>query len=894
MSWTTERWAAIETLFHDVAQLPPPARVARLDAARAGDPELARAVERLLAADGDGEDELIDRGAVGVLRGKDPLLQARFGPFQLVERIAEGGMGAVYRARRADGAFDQDVAVKVLRLGLSTTGMRERFARERQTLARLVHPNVARLLDGGTTEQGVPFFAMELIDGLPLDRWCDERRASLRQRLQLFATVCRAVHFAHQNLVVHLDLKPNNILVDAHGTPKLLDFGVAGLLEDVTAATGTATRSRPLTPEYASPEQLRGEPLSTAADVYALGVVLYELLCGVRPFRAAAAGEAALLRAVSETGALRPSAAVTTGDDQAAGAERARRRGQSIAGLHRSLRGDLDRIVLMALRKEPQRRYASCQEFADDVERWLRGFPVLAREPSWGYRACRFVQRNRTLAGAIALVAITLVTGIVSTLHMARVARGERDAAEAAKLRVEHEMGHARIEATSNGIVASFLGDTLLSSGLVASAAARDRLRALIQQRAGRLRRQHEGAPHLLANVLDALGRAAAAIDAFADAEALIEEASGIRVAHLGQDSLEHALSLTSLGRLRYQQGRFADAAAALQEAYRLHKTCPHDVHTDVAVAANDLAAAARALGNRDRARELHLEALALRRAGGDEALVAESLNNLANSERDPARQQFLEEALAIRARVLGEDDPLTIQTLANLGRAAVSRLDHAAARPLLRDAVERSRRIGGLGTDNLSMALSSLAYVELQLGEPAAAAAAIDEALAIDRQRFGDAHPRVATDHEIRASILGRRGDHVATIDAWREVLRIRRAALPAGHRDIANTLSSLGGALARAGRADEAIAVLHESLAVYAVAPSRGPADVADAQVNLADAFERAGRFDEAERALLEALPVYEREAVRQPMLPELRKRIAEFYQRRGRPDDAARYRD
>src|SRR5688572_14980809 len=229
MAWTRERWTRIEALFHEASQCAGAERGSLLAAACAGDDELRAEVERLLAADED-HDELIDHGFAVALRGRDPLLDHRFGAFRLVERIADGGMGVVYRALRVDGDFTQDAAVKVLRLGLSTAAMRERFARERQTQARLVHPNVARLLDGGTTEQGVPFFAMELIDGVPIDRFCDEQKATLRQRLSLFATVCRAVQFAHQNLIVHLDLKPGNILVDVHGVPKLVDFGVAGLL----------------------------------------------------------------------------------------------------------------------------------------------------------------------------------------------------------------------------------------------------------------------------------------------------------------------------------------------------------------------------------------------------------------------------------------------------------------------------------------------------------------------------------------------------------------------------------------------------------------------------------------------------------------------------------------
>ncbi|HEX5051722.1 MAG TPA: serine/threonine-protein kinase [Planctomycetota bacterium] len=895
MTWTRERWARIEALFHDVAQRDVADRASHLAVACGGDDELHAAVLRLLAADG--ADDLLDEGVAVALRGKDPLLQAQFGPFRLVERIADGGMGTVYRAHRVHGDFEQEAAVKVLRLGLLTDSMRDRFARERQTLARLVHPNVARLLDGGTTDQGVPFFAMEFIDGVPVDRFCDEQKATVRQRLSLFTTICRAVHFAHQNLIVHLDLKPSNILVDEHGVPKLLDFGVAGLLEGVAQSTAaaTATRSRPLTPEYASPELLRGEPVSTAADVYSLGIVLYELLAGTRPFRPTRS-DLKLLRAVCETDALRPSTTFAEAGEQDVAASRharAERRSSTAGEMVRSLRGDLDRIVAKAMRKEPDRRYASCQEFAEDVERHLRGFPVAAREASVGYRASKFVRRNLVLVLAAAAVLLALLGGIAATLHMASVAEAERDVATAARRQVEHEVEHARIEATSSSLTASFLSDTILSSTFLTDSQQRANVLETIERKAAQVRAEYAGREHLCANLLDALGRACASFDAFEPAEALIREAAAIRLAQFGKDSLEQALSLGSLGRLFYTQGRLAEALDALRERYRLHKQCPIDVHTDVALAANDLAAAERAAGNRERARELHLEALALRRAGGDPVLVAESLNNLANSEPDlKVARAHLEEALRLRREVLGPDDALTIQTSTNLGSLAITEGDFAAAQRLLRDAVAQHRRLGGLGVDGLAVALRSLAYAELRQGESGPARAAIDEALTLDRQRLGPSHLRVASDLEVRANIEAQDGALPAAVETWREVLRVRRAALPEGHRQIALTQCSLGAALARAGRVPEAIAVLGEASANQEAALPAAAADLVDTKVHLADAFERAGDMQAAEQQLLAALQLctdHGEAAVRAGLA---RGRLRAFYERRDRPADAARF--
>lgn len=814
-SWTTERWLAIEQAFASATELPTAERIPFVEANYRHDPTLCAELLRLLAADTAPADGLLDGGADALLRGKDALLGTRFGAFRLVERIAEGGMGWVYRAERVEGDFAQDVAVKVLRVGLPTEAQRERFARERRTQARLVHPNVVRLLDGGTNAQGVPFIAMERIDGLPVTRHADAARLSVRQRVELFIQICRAVHFAHQNLVVHLDLKPSNVLVDLHGAPKLLDFGVAALLEDVgDGGDAHANRNRPLTPDYASPEQLRGDTVSTAADVYSLGAMLHELLTG-----------------------RRPSAPVADLSSQ------------------RPLHGDLSHVVQKALRTEPKERYASCEAFASDLQRHLLGFPVEAIEPSLGYRLRRFVARNRVATSLGALVVLALAGGLVLTLRMAQVAAQQRDRADLARTQAEHEMAHARIEATSSGIVASLLGDTLLSSDFVSSPDQRARLLRILRQRAAQVRRQHVATTdlHLRANLLDALGRACLSMDAYEDAEELLREARELRVAQFGAESLEHAMSLGSLGKLEYQRGRLDAAIAALQESYRLHTTCPPGVHTDVAMAANDLAAAERSLGHRDRARELHEQALRLRRGPGDDetVAVAESLNNLANCARTPAEAlDHLRLALAIRTRLLGIDDPLTLQSQVNLARASMGQGDLAAAEPLLRQAVGAYRDLGALGSDGLAQALLSLAQVELRNQRPAAALQRGTEALQLERDRFGDLHPRVALAFDLRAAMHEAAGDRAAALADWREALRIRRAVLPEGHRDLARSLTALGTMLANADDRDAAATLLEEAVQCHLQAAPPRPQELADVRARLVALYTRLDRPADAAR--------------------------------------------
>ena len=337
----------------------------------------------------------------------------RIGPYRVVRELGRGGMGAVYLAERADGQYEQRVALKLIKRGMDTEQVLARFRAERQILASLDHPNIARLLDGGSTEQGVPFFAMEYIEGEPIDSYADQRSLDVAERLQLFLQVCGAVTYAHQHLVVHRDIKPLNILVTAEGVPKLLDFGIAKVLHDSPDdVTSTVTGMRLLTPEYASPEQVEGRHATTVSDVYALGVVLYELLTGRSPYRPRSRAPIDVVEAVRTTDPERPSAA--------GGTEKLRRR----------LRGDLDTILLTALRKEPARRYQSVEQLAGDLRRHLEGLPVRARPDTFGYRAGKFVRRNRVAVAAGTLVILALVGGTVATAYQARQARAAQARAE--------------------------------------------------------------------------------------------------------------------------------------------------------------------------------------------------------------------------------------------------------------------------------------------------------------------------------------------------------------------------------------------------------------------------------------------------------------------------------
>jgi tetratricopeptide (TPR) repeat protein len=418
---TPERWQKIEEVFHQAAELSPQARVAFLDEACATDASLRKEVETLLAQE---PGQSIERAILGVAKAFSNETSAaqvgrRIGPYRLVQMIGVGGMGAVYKAVRDDDQYEKQVAVKLIKRGMDTDSILQRFRHERQILATLEHPYIARLLDGGTTEDGLPFLIMEYIDGQPIIHYCDENTRSVRERLILFRQVCEALQYAHRNLVVHRDIKPSNILVTANSIPKLLDFGIAKLLHPESSQyqmTQTIGVGGMLTPDYASPEQLRGEAVSTSTDIYSLGIVLYELLTGQRPYDFKSYSLQEIEKIITATQPEKPSSIIEHTNES--------RR------IRKQLTGDLDNIALMALRKEPERRYSSVEQFSDDIKRHLEGRTIIARKDTVVYRAGKFVKRHKLGLAAVAMVILSLIGGIVTALYQAKRADEQAKRAE--------------------------------------------------------------------------------------------------------------------------------------------------------------------------------------------------------------------------------------------------------------------------------------------------------------------------------------------------------------------------------------------------------------------------------------------------------------------------------
>ena len=773
---SADRWQRLRDVVDAASRLPPEARGAYLDGACAADPTLRLEVESVLRADDRASSFL--HGAVGAAAQAwadgPSSVGRRLGAYEVTRELGRGGMGAVYLAVRADDEYRKEVAVKLIRAGADDPEVRRRFLVERQILANLEHPNIARLLDGGTSDDDLPYVVMEYVNGEPLDASCDRRRLTVEARLHLFRRVCDAVQFAHRNLVVHRDLKPGNILVTADGVPKLLDFGIAKLLDAPAAAAITRTALRPMTPEYASPEQVRGEPITTATDVYALGVLLCELLSGHRPYRLEARTRQAVEAAITGQIPDRPSAAVLRTEEREGGDGPTRvtpdavaaARGTTPDRLRRRLAGDLDTIVLMALRKEPERRYASVEQLSEDVRRHLDGLPVRARPDTLGYRAAKFARRHRAgIVGAAAVVA--LVAGLTG-FYTVRLAR-ERD--------------RARAEADKAAQVATFLTD-LFEAADPDQAQGRDvTARELLDRGAGRIERELVSEPAVQATMMGVIGRVYENLGAYPEATTLLERAVALRRGPAGEDALELATALHDLGGLARTKGEHARAESLVTAGLAIRRERLGVPHPELVASLTLLG-----LNETDRGDFPHAD-----------TLLSEAV--------EMGRQLPVSEA---HMRVLGA-------ALDNLGRLRLRQAEYAAADTLLREALERRRRTFGEDHPSVGTSLDALAEALRLAGRPADAEVMFRDAVAHGRRILGDDHPTVVSRLGNLSLALDDQRKYAEAIAINQDVLARNRKNLGASHPSVAKTLNNLAATYTRSGEYDRAERLYLEALAIH-----------------------------------------------------------------------------
>jgi eukaryotic-like serine/threonine-protein kinase len=626
-----DRWDQIEALFEAAAALAPVQRQALLEACP--DPALRGEVRALLEADPEAEGylgrlsaEVVAPAIDEALAGPDPLLGNRIGPYRVEGRLGRGGMGMVYRATRADGAYEQTVALKVVRQGIGEIGA-GRFLAERQILARLEHPHIARLLDGGLGPDGRSWLALELVDGEPITAYADRQRLSVPERLHLFQTVCDAVAYAHRRLVVHRDIKPSNILVTGEGEVKLLDFGVAKMLEGDPTALLTQTGASPMTPEYAAPEQVTGDAITVATDVYALGVLLFELLTGRRPYHLPGRSRREAERTILEKEPPHPSATLDAPlppDAEAPSAEAvARARQSDPRALRRRLVGDLDTIVLKALRKEPEQRYSTVDALCEDVGRYLEGHPIAARPLSMGYRAQKFVGRHRMGVAVSLLSAIALLAALGAALGQA-----ERAETAAERARVEAEKAERVVEFVTGLFEAA---DPNLAPGryIQSYAPADVSARAVLErglERAALLADQ----PEVQAELLTVIAETMLGVGAIEAALDPAEEAVRLRRALLAEQGTAVegpalASSLHTLGNAYFRNGRVEEGLSAYAEALDLLAHAGEVTPKRVGAVLLAQGAALATLARHAEAEASYHDALALYRAGGHFSLQAEA-----------------------------------------------------------------------------------------------------------------------------------------------------------------------------------------------------------------------------------------------------------------------------
>ncbi|MEM9552725.1 MAG: serine/threonine-protein kinase [Acidobacteriota bacterium] len=702
---TDQEWRRLNALVHKALALPASERAEFLERACGDDDALRREAQELVEVDAR-ELDSFEQPAVS-LRDEDAAdAPERVDVYRLVEVIGQGGTGSVYLGVRDDREFEHRVAVKILKRGMDTDEIVARFRTERQILANLEHPNIAELHGGGTTPDHRPYFVLELVEGLPIDRYCDQQALTVRQRIELFLQVCDAVQFAHQNLVVHRDLKPSNILVNSDGEPKLLDFGIAKLLDPATGAAGTVTETgwRMMTPEYASPEQVRGEPVTTASDVYALGILLYELLSGRRPYQIERRSQSSVHRTICHTIPERPSSRVERPPEEPStetASTLAQRRSTTPPRLRRQLRGDLDTIIQVALHKEPRRRYPSARRLAEDLELYLRGLPISARRDTLGYRMSKLLQRRRREALLILLTLVALGVGVAGRLEQEREAELQRDRAER---------------------VTEFLVDLFEVADPETSPGADLTAREILDRGVERLDDELRDEPELRARLLATICRVYRNLGLYEQALPLAETALALR--RSGGTSLDLAQSLDDLGTLNFSLGRYADAREQWQEARQLRIRELGTRHEESTTTTNDLAVTLWKLGELEQAESLLRDVLAAdRERYGDRHLgITRSLNNLALLLQEEGKfddaTQLLEESLEIKRRALGDEHPRVALALNNLAVLRLDAGDFDGAEELLVEVLRLARAIYGESHPRVAATLGSIARVHRDRGE--------------------------------------------------------------------------------------------------------------------------------------------------------------------------------
>ena len=689
------------------------------------------------------------------------------GPYRLLGMLGAGGMGTVYRAERSDGRFQKQVAIKVVPAALYSAELLRRFTNEQQILAALEHPNIARLLDAGVSPEGIPYFVMEHVEGIPVTEYCDAHQLSTRDRLKLFQTLCSAVQYAHQHLVVHRDLKPANILVSADGVPKLLDFGIAKIIDPWRAGNLEVTRSllNPMTPAYASPEQVRGQILTTATDIYTLGVLLYELLTGLPPYQVTGKPLDEAIRLIGEVEPDKPTDVVRSRGPVA----------QSAPRHAPELSSDLDAIVAKAMRKDPQQRYASAEELATDVGRSLEGLPVSAHRGTRSYRTGKFVRRHRFGVGVAVAAAVMLLGFAIAMAVQAQRIAMERD--------------RANREAAASKRVAEFMTNMFKVSDPNEARGNTVTAREILDNASDQIATSLSKDLELKAEMMDVMGRVYSNLGLYSRAHPLLEQSAETRLHVLGPEDPATLLSWHHLAAALDREGHFADAEKLERKTLDIRRRVLGPEHPDTLSTMNNLAATIE--------RE------------------ARDLPDGPEKERHFAEVERLDrEVLDIRRRVLGLEHPDTVGSMLNLGSTLDSAGRYVEAEKLQRETIGIQRRVLGPSNPATLGSMNNLGFTLEHLRRYPEAEKTYREALEIQQHVLGPNHPDTLLTMDNLNNTIAEQGRYAEAEKLCRETLNIRSRILGPEHPDTATSKYELACLLARQGRRDEALSTLRDAV--------------------------------------------------------------------------------
>lgn len=815
---TTDKWKQLKEIFSAALECNSSDRETFIKHACGNDKELLQEVRSLLAAHEqpgplDNSSQLLKDSLFTPLKSQD-INGSKIGPYTILDELGHGGMGSVYLAERTDGQYDRRVALKLLRTGFTTETQTRRFLTERQILANLIHKNIARLLDGGVTQDGQPWFAMEFIDGLPIDQYCDKKKLSVEKRLQLFSNVCNAVQYAHRKLIVHRDLKPSNIYVEDNGTVKLLDFGIAKALkpDEILSAQIPVTKTGllPLTPAYASPEQIKGESVTTASDIYQLGVMLYELLTGFTPYNISGRTPSEIEQIICERAPTRPSTAITRIPDDGnpvTPQQICMARKTDPNQLQQQLRGELDIIVLKAMHKEPERRYESADHFATDINNFLTGKPVFAHPDSIVYRTRKFVVRHKLgVSSAIAMFLLIIGYAITITYHSQRT----RTALEQAK----QEMAKAEQ-------ITGFLMDMFEASDPSESLGENITARQLLENgvlEAEQLQQQ----PEVQGQMLDLTGRVYMNIGEYDKAENLLQRAFRLRQNHFSEPHNDIAESLHNLGILYWNNGYYKEAEEYLRDALKMERELFGDSHESIANTMTSLAIVLKELREFEEAEPLYRQALAMNREiyGDEHESVAYDLNNLGNflesqGEYRDAREYYLE-SLALYRELLGDTHPQIAGSFTNLGRVSDRMGELKEAVDYHREALQIRRTVFDEHHPDIAESQYQLGTSLIEIEAYEDAEVYLKQSLEIRKSVLDSLHPDISQTLNSLGILMRHIENYGAAEQYYRESLKLQQSRLGESHSEAGLTMNNLGLVLIRQGRYEEARQFLEQSLDV------------------------------------------------------------------------------